>query len=402
VGPETGVAVFTGSNGRNTVSIRRSAWVVIRGFELDGLGRYGDGVKLEGESDNWGHHITLEDLTIHDHDASSETGDVGTRQLIVGINTKAEAWNWVLRRNVITRTGTGMYLGDSDGDEEFVGGLVEHNLITETIGYNVQIKHQENRSTELGLPAAATNVVRHNVFSKASGSSSGGLARPNLLVGHMPASGPGTEDDTLVYGNLFWHNETGNEALLQAEGNVIVYDNLFVNDFGDAVLVQPHNDLPRRVRVFQNTVLAQGTGIFVSTDVVPGSTQRVIGNAVFAADPIDAAASTVLDNVTASRASAATDLANPNGAISGPTDRLDLSPLAGQLDGTAIDLSGLSTYEDWNRDFDGNPRPGTVRGAYARPGPPNWLPALERKPEPTIFSDGFESGDTGRWSSVSP
>jgi hypothetical protein len=31
-----------------------------------------------------------------------------------------------------------------------------------------------------------------------------------------------------------------------------------------------------------------------------------------------------------------------------------------------------------------------------------WLPALDRKPEPTIFADGFESGNTSAWSSAVP
>ena len=46
-----------------------------------------------------------------------------------------------------------------------------------------------------------------------------------------------------------------NEALFQGEGNVALYGNLFVNDHGDAVRIQPHNDIPRRVVVAFNTVL---------------------------------------------------------------------------------------------------------------------------------------------------
>ena len=43
--------------------------------------------------------------------------------------------------------------------------------------------------------------------------------------------GAGSEDRYLVYGNLFLHNPS--EALLQAEGRVAVYDNVFINGSGD-------------------------------------------------------------------------------------------------------------------------------------------------------------------------
>ena len=91
---------------------------------------------------------------------------------------------------------------------------------------------------------------------------------------------------------------------------------------------------------------------------------------------------------------------NPTGVLSGETDRLDLYPLAGTLTGAAVDLSGLTSYTDWNRDFNGAGRPGTFRGAYAGEGQnPGWLPALERKPEAAqpLFTDGFESGDLSAW-----
>ena len=58
------------------------------------------------------------------------------------------------------------------------------------------------------------------------------------------AKGRGAEDDYAIYGNFFYQNR--NEALFQGEGNVALYGNLFVNDYGDAVRIQPHNDIPRR------------------------------------------------------------------------------------------------------------------------------------------------------------
>lgn len=385
-GPESGPpAIFTGRDCCNTISLSDSSYLVIRHLELDGDGRLGDGVKAESPSTSV-HHLTLEDLYIHGH---------GADQQIVGINSKCPAWNWVIRRNVIEGAGTGIYLGDSNGEDSFVAGLIEHNLIVDTVGYNLQIKHQNQRETALGQPSEGTTIIRHNVFSKANGGSTGGSARPNLLVGHWPLSGPGVDDDYLIYGNFFYQNPT--EALFQGEGNVIFYGNLLVNDSGPAVHVQPHNDQPRRVRLFQNTVVASTTGLSVAGGL-GGFTREVTGNAVFAATPLSGGIQT--DNVADAYAAAGGYLVDPDGAIAGAGDRLDLFPLPGTLAGPAIDLTGLSVYEDWNRDFNGAPRPGTFRGAYAGEGTnPGWTLALERKPEfdPTIFADGFESGDTSAW-----
>lgn len=385
-GPAAGPpAVFTGRDCCNTVSLRDASYLVIRNLELDGQGRAGDGVKAEAESTAC-HHITLENLYIYGH---------GADQQIVGINTKSPAWNWVIRWNVIEAAGTGIYLGDSDGGQEFVGGLIEHNLITATLGYNLQIKHQNGRDVGLGMPADAVTIIRHNVLSKAENAATGAGARPNLLLGHWPLSGPGSDDDYLVYGNFFHQNPTG-EALIQAEGNVIIYANLLLNDVGSAVFIQPHNDLPRRIRIFQNTVVASETGIRV-VGGAPGFEQRLIGNASFASTPL--AGGTQLGNVTDAYAAASDYLVNPTGVLTGMTDRLDLYPLPGTLGGDPLDLSGLDAYADWNRDFNGLPRPGTFRGAYAGEGSnPGWLPALERKPALLlIFADGFESGDVSAW-----
>lgn len=389
-GPASGPpAVLTGRDCCNTVSLANSSYLVIRNLELDGMGRAGDGVKAESTSVSV-HHVTLENLYVHGH---------GANQQIVGVNTKCPAWNWVVRRNVIEGAGTGMYFGDSDGGAEFVHSLVEHNLVVDTIGYNVQIKHQNGRATALGAPAAGTTIVRHNVFSKANGGASGGDARPNLLVGHWPLAGDGADDDYLIYGNFFHQNP--NEALFQGEGNVIFYDNLLVNDFGAAVRVQPHNDVPRRIRIFHNTIVAAGTTVSI-TGGAGGFEQRLVGNALFGNAP---SGGTQLDNVTDAYAAAGAYLTNPDGVLAGTADRLDLYPLAGALAG-AVDTSGLGVYEDWNVDFNSATRGASVRGAYGGSGQnPGWLPALERKPEPApaaIFTDGFESGDTSAWSLVVP
>jgi hypothetical protein len=370
-GPSEGPpARFTGSNSWNTISIRNSSYLAVRNLDLDGLGLAGDGVKAEGDA-QWSHHITIENLRL--------TG-YGAEQSRVGISTKSPAWNWVIRRNIIAGAGTGLYLGNSDGSAEFVAGLIEHNLITDSIGYNAQIKHQNGRATGLGAPATATTIVRFNVFSKVAGFSTGDAARPNLLVGHWPLAGAGSADTYQIYGNFFYQNPS--EALFQGEGNVALYANLFLNRDGAAIHIQPHNDQPRAIEVFWNTVVASTRGLRI-TGASPGTTQRVRGNAVFSALAIEGG--TQSGNVYDQFSAAANYLANPGGAIG--VD-LDLAPLVGTLAGPPLDTLGLSTFLEWNRDFDAVLRDGGRRGAYATSGR-SWPLALAIRPETAAPAASF-------------
>ena len=216
--------------------------------------------------------VRLEHLTIHDHAASQQN---------VGISTKWPAFGWVVRNNRIERVGTGMYFGDSDGSDPFVGGIIEGNRVSRTLGYSLQIKHQKTRPPEHA--GHHDTVIRHNVFSKQD-ALPGPQARPNVLLGHFPLAGAGSEDRYLVYGNLFLHNPS--EALLQAEGRVAVYDNVFINGSGDAIHIQPHNDVPREMVIFSNTVLASGTGIQVRRAEGSPHQQRVLANVVAAGTPL--------------------------------------------------------------------------------------------------------------------
>lgn len=361
-GPADGSAIFPARACCNTIELGDSAWLEIRRLTLDGMGMAGPfGVNSSAPS----HDITLDSLWIHDFDGDQQT---------VGISTKASAWNWTVRHCRIERAGTGMYFGDSNGSAPFVAGLIEHNVVVDTIGYNLQIKHQNPRPTGIGLPGGPSRtIIRHNVFSKGANSSAGGLARPNVLVGHLPLSGPGQDDHYEIYGNFFFHNAT--EALFQGEGNLAIYANLFVNDAGSAVNIQAHNDRPRQVEIFQNTVVAAGSGIRVSGGD-PAFRQRLRANAVFAATPL--AGGEQAGNVTGGEASAANFLTAPFD----PPGSLDLYPLAGQLAGAPPDLSGLSGYRDWDRDFNGLARDVAIRGAYGGSGNnPGWLPVLDFKPD---------------------
>jgi hypothetical protein len=265
---------FIARSGANTISLVNVRHLVLRHLELDGLDLPVDAIKAEGHS-RYADFITLEHLLIHDHAASQQN---------VGISTKCPAFGWVVRGNRIERVGTGMYFGNSDGSDPFMSGLIEGNHVSDTLGYNLQIKHQKTRPTEYA--DRYDTVIRYNVFSKKD-SVPAPQARPNVLLGHLPLSGAGSEDRYLVYGNLFLNNPS--EALFQAEGRVAIYDNVFINGSGDAIHIQPHNDVPRDMLIFSNTVLASGTGIQVRRAEGAPYRQRVVANVVSASKPLHGA-----------------------------------------------------------------------------------------------------------------
>ena len=328
---------FVARPGSNTVSLVDDRHLVLRNLELDGRNVPVDAVKAEGHS-RYADFVTIERLHIHDHAASQQN---------VGISTKCPAFGWVVRENRLERVGTGMYFGDSDGTDPFVGGLVEANRVFRTLGYNLQVKHQMSRTAEHA--DRHYTVIRYNVFSKED-ALPGPLARPNVLLGHQPVTGAGSEDRYLVYGNLFLHNPS--EALLQAEGRVAVYDNVFVNGSGDAIRIQPHNDVPRDMEVFSNTVLASGAGIQVRTAEASAFRQRLIANLVAAAKPVRGG-------------EAAHNYTLPYHAdwLAVPLPDLTVRLLAGRSPPgvPAGFLRELSGYPDWQA----SPRPGAARLAPA-------------------------------------
>jgi hypothetical protein len=279
-GPAEGApAVFTGDAGRNTVSIADAAYLTVRYLVLDGNGTGVDAVKAEGfPVCEYAHHITLEGLTIVGH---------GRHQQQVGISSKCPAWDWVVRDNVIVGAGTGMYFGNSDGNAPFFHGLIEGNRVLDSLGYDLQVKHQLPRPADLpGMPVApGVTVIRGNVFRKAIDAGGETAARPNVLVGHFPQAGPGMEDEYLIEDNLFDQNPR--EALFQGEGNVTLRGNRFLShqttEF-PAIAIQPHNAVPRRVRIEDNVVVTPGVGISVK-GASPGRPALVRGNAVYAGMP---------------------------------------------------------------------------------------------------------------------
>jgi len=365
-GPSAGrPAVLVGRTGSNTISIIDSAYVVVRNLTLEGGNLPIDAVKAEGYA-HWAHDITIENLLMRGY---------ANDQQHVGISTKCPAWNWVIRGNTIEGAGTGMYLGNSDGRAPFVGGLIERNLIVNTIGYNLQIKHQKPRPEIEGMPSASsTTIIRHNVFVKSEGGTRE-AARPSVLVGHFPLEGAGVDDQYVVYGNFFYNNRY--EALFQGEGNVALYANIFINGYGDAVRIQPHNDVPRRIDIAYNTVLAEGTGISVMQKVgQPARHLSVVANAVFAGAPIVGAAGPA--NVTARLPEAERHLRRPFAA----PGLLDLVPLRAWSNGHGVEAPNPRAFPDWDKDFDAVTRNADSIGAYAITGAaPRWLPRIALKPK---------------------
>lgn len=271
-----------------------------------------------------------------------------------------------------------MYFGDSDGNAPFVNGVIEFNVIRDTLGYNLQVKHQLPRPHDVpGIPEdAGPTTIRYNVFSKARYASADGRARPNVLVGHAPLAGPGREDEVRIYGNFF--HENPHEALFQGEGNLAIYDNLFVRtrDSGfPAVAIQPHNCIPRRVWIFHNTVLARGAGIRVSGPS-SGHERDVVANAIFADRPIRGGDPRL--NVVVPYGRAGQYLQRPFA----PLGRMDLYPRPGALKLKEGLDANLGSLPDSDRDYNGYRRQGPYAGAYAGEGiNPGRLPSLAPRSE---------------------
>ncbi len=155
--------------------------------------------------------------------------------------------------------------------------------------------------------------------------------------------------------------------LMQAEGNLAIYSNVFVNPNGGALTVRPHNAVPREVDVFFNTIVAQGRGLNISGGD-PGFTQRARYNAIYGPRPLRAGDE--LGNVTGTASDAMTALSDPSGA---PGDGLDTHPIGSALEAT-IDSTELPTVPEGALDFDGRARTGSYVGAYAGPADATSIP----------------------------
>ena len=188
----------------NLIEISNSSYLALKNVKIDSAGTDGIfGINSTGVN----HDVLIEDCIF--------VGQ-GAHQATVAISTKGTDWNWTIRRNTILEAGTGMYLGNSTGGSPFISGLIEGNLIVNTIGYNIEIKYQNPYTLLSGMPSGPhQTIIRNNVFIKEKSQSqwspdklSG--PRPNLLVGGFPDTGANAQDFYEIYGNFFYKNPDEN------------------------------------------------------------------------------------------------------------------------------------------------------------------------------------------------
>jgi hypothetical protein len=374
-GPAQGIAEIRQTQVANCVELRQSSFLALKRLTIRGGGVDGTpglfGISAQGGLGNSVHHILIEDCTI---------SDWNTSQQAVGISTKTPTWGWTIRRNIIRNCGTGMYLGNSNGADPFIHGVIEHNLVQEPIGYCLEIKFQKARPVVEGMPATAgRTVIRHNVFIKNDAPSPDGN-RANVLVGGFPDSGPGADDLYEIYGNFFWHNPR--ESLLQASGRVSIHDNVLVHaaSSGHAAILLRDHDLPLKLaHVYHNTICgAAGAGVRIFSE--PREGHAILGNVIFAAEPLrlHRALTRVGGNVTGSIEDAAMHLLNSRLVLG----ELDLRPRPGHCEGEPLDLSPLASEAASNTDFSGHPRRDRSRGAYSDAPGAHWRLQAGIKPTP--------------------
>ncbi len=392
-GPVSGApAVIEANPCCNVIELKKVRYLALENLVVDGNNNGGSfGVSAKGGTSNEVSDIRVEGCTFR---------NFGGDQQQVAISTKTPTSGWIIRGNTIIGAGTGMYLGNSNGAAPFVGGLIEGNLVKDPLGYCIQVKWQKPRPTHPALPTAASGpsatIIRHNVLIKNDKKTSTG-ARPNLLVGGFPQSGAGSSDVYQIYGNFLFNNP--HEYLLQASGRVVIHDNLLVGATSTALALRDH-DLPISVaRVFNNTIYGGAKGISISGSATE---VRVVGNLIFATTGISGTATDQRDNLVATVAQAKTYVTSPSLTLSA----MDFYPLAGQCEGSALDLSAFSSALDYDLDFNGQSKGArTFRGAYAGAGAnPGWSPDATLKPlaPPTPGPDGGVGPSDGGVDSSTP
>jgi hypothetical protein len=370
-GPETGAPTIVNPDPKNPfccnlIEISNSSYLALRNVTIDSAGT--DAI-FGINSSSINHDILIENCTFVGQDSHQQT---------VAISTKGTDWNWTIRGNTIIRAGTGMYLGNSDGGAPFINGVIEGNLIVDTIGYNVQIKHQNPYSLESGVPPGPhTTIIRDNVFIKEKAQSgwpadrlSG--ARPSLLVGGFPNTGENAQDRYEIYGNFFYKNP--DESLFQGSGRVFIHDNIFVGGSGTSINLRNH-DLPLKVAyVYNNTIYGGNRGIFVSDESALESL-AIRGNVVFSASGISGPGQS--DNVEDTVANAVNYVIKPSLDLGS----MDFYPLPGALQGPPLDLSAFEGHSDFGLDFNKNSKGDfSYRGAYAGESTnPGWRLEAEKK-----------------------
>jgi MYXO-CTERM domain-containing protein len=386
-GPDTGPpAIVEADTGAccNTVEISDSSYIAVENLTIDG--KHVDGVFGISAADGVVHDVRIEGCNLINHDGGQQQD---------GISTKVATWNWVLRRNRIKDVGTGVYLGNSNGSDPFIAGLIEQNVIENPIGYCMEIKYQNPRPDIPGMPTGASKtIIRNNVFIKGDGPSPDG-DRPNLLVGGFPETGAGADDRYEIYGNFFFHNPR--EALLQASGRVSIHDNIFVDTPHNAILLQNH-DLPlKQAFVYDNTIFQAGAGIHFGSAAPQGD--AVMGNLVFSDSPIGGQITDQHDNITGPVGMAASLVTAPSTTLG----QMDFYPKKGACQGAAIDMTKVMGDTDVAIDFNGTSRGTyTFRGAYSGDGDnPGWQLSDSNKGSTSMGVGGASSTSSSTSTSTS-
>ncbi len=364
-GPSSGPpALIAGEGGSNTVEILNCSYLLIEHLRINSRNIPGAfGISAKGGVQNRTHDIRIEGNVL--------VGQGGDQQTD-GISTKIPTWGWIIRNNQILQAGTGIYLGNSDGTQPFVHGLIENNLVQDTIGYDMEIKDQISLPPIPGMPTEPTStIIRNNVFIKDDRPSPDG-DRPNVLVGAFPSSGAGSLNRYQIYGNYFYHNHR--EALFQASGRISLHDNIFVDAPADypAVVLRRHNFPLQLAYVYNNTIYTAGKGIYFGTAALTGD--AVVGNLVLASLPISGPIARLAANLSGPIATAASYVVAPFFELGA----MDFYPQSSKCAGSAIDLSPFRGDVDYDRDFNGIRKDETkgavvFRGAYAGMGAnPGW------------------------------
>lgn len=332
---------------QSSIRIKNCSYVQLFGLTLQGeAGRSHHAIELTEDAD-YAHHILIEELHIT---GFNQTADQAA------IITEATAWDWIIRRNHIEDVGTGLQLGNGDESSPFIRGTIEQNAILQPLAYAISIGAQSKRPSTTGVPQqSATTFIRHNVLSKSHLSRMNVTARPLLRLESQATSGFAERDDYQVYGNVFYENVFPGQALLLAEGNLRVHNNILVNALGTAIEVRSLTASVRELDIFNNTIIAKDYGIKIE-DVTLAFEQTVVGNAIFANTPIVNPQGESQNKLDKRPGSADDFLRSPQS--------FDYFPKESALAGSHLDLEYFASMRDYDLDFNGVKRNGNTRGAY--------------------------------------
>jgi hypothetical protein len=208
---------------QNTINIEGSSYLTIQGLEITGNG--GDAIRVNEQPSD---HIILQNLLIHHID--------------VGINTKNNSHDFIIRNNHIHHTGIdqgtgeGMYIGCHDGSCSLSDSIIEHNLIHDVLPGTTQGDGIEIKVNSQNI------VIRNNVIYNRPFPGifvyGGGVS--NIVEGNVvwnSLEGIAAVSDAVVRNNILFDNETGlisfhHAAVAVVENTSFVNNTLYNNDIG--------------------------------------------------------------------------------------------------------------------------------------------------------------------------